>query len=422
MSARTIRRGGKGVRRAAAAQGKAQKVRTAKAKTGSLVDMLMGWLPFTEAQLHRIFLAIIMGLVGVVLWIAASFAGVPAMARDQIAALSHNSGFELHNINVRGAKNLNELQVYQIALADRNRAMPFVDVQGLRERLLQLSWVEDARVSRQLPDTMVIDIVERKPVAVLAKADRLVLIDKDGVELEVVSADRMQGKLLLSGPGAGRQIAALNELLDAAPAMRPHVKSAEWVGNRRWNLTFKTDQVLALPEGKEKSIKALMTFAQLDGRNRLLGGKAMAFDMRAPDRIYLRVPGRTDPVEQGGVGAFGAAAVAGATVATAATVAAATEVPEVSEKPAVKPADKAAAKPTEKPVAKSVAKPVAKPAAKPAEKAVAKTTAAKPADKTTAKLAAKPVAKPSAKPTAKPTAKSTAKPTAKSDTKSGARN
>ncbi len=352
MSARTIKRGGKGVRRAAAAQGKAQKVRTAKARTGSLVDMLLSWLPLTEEQLHRIFLGGIFALVAVVLWIIATLAGVPALARDQIAALSHNSGFELHNINVRGTDNLNELQVYQIALADRNRAMPFVDVQNLRERLLQLSWVEDARVSRQLPDTMVIDIVERKPVAVLAKADRLMLIDKDGVELEVVSAERAKGKLLLSGPGAGRQVAAFNELLDAAPAMRPHVRSGEWVGNRRWNLTFKTDQVLALPEGKEQAAKALMTFAQLDGRNRLLGGKATAFDMRAPDRIYLRVPGRTDAIEQGGV-------VAGVTApAVVAATTAAPQVAEASEKPAVKPA----AKPDVKAAAKTAAKPTAKPA------------------------------------------------------------
>ena len=40
-----------------------------------------------------------------------------------------------------------------------------------------------------------------------------------------------------------------------------------------------------------------MSFARLDGTNRLLGGKVAAFDMRAPGRVYLRVPGRTDPVE-----------------------------------------------------------------------------------------------------------------------------
>jgi len=298
VSARTIKRGGKSARRTAAAQGKAQKVRSARATTGSLVDGVMGWLPFSEGQLHRIFLAMILGLVAVGAWMAASFAGVPAMAREQVALFAHDAGFELHNVNVRGTNNLNELKIYQIALADRDRAMPFVDVDALREKLLQLSWVEDARVSRQLPDTLVIDIVERKPVAVLQKVDRLVLIDKDGHELEVVGEARAKGKLLLKGPGAGREIAALSTLLDAAPALRPQLRSAEWVGNRRWNLTFKTGQLLALPEGKDQSAKALMTFAQLDGRNRLLGGKAVAFDMRAPDRIYLRVPGRTDPVEQ----------------------------------------------------------------------------------------------------------------------------
>lgn len=395
MSARTIKRGGKGVRRAAAAQGKAQKVHTARVKTGSVVDTLMGWLPFSEAQLHRIFMAGIMVLVAVALWVAASLAGVPAMAREQVAILSHNSGFELHNINVRGTDNLNELQVYQIALADRNRAMPFVDVQNLRERLLQLSWVEDARVSRQLPDTMVIDIVERKPVAVVEKIDRLVLIDKDGIELDVVTPEQAKGKLLLSGPGAGRQIAALNELLDAAPAIRPHVDRAEWVGNRRWNLGFKTEQVLALPEGKEQAAKALMTFAQLDGRNRLLGGKATAFDMRAPDRIYLRVPGRTDAIEQGGVVATADAGAVAAPVAASA----AAEVADAAEKPAPKVAEKPAKAPgkeTVKPAAKAVVKPAAKTAT--SKSAPAKTAATKSA-------AAKPAAKPAAKSTAKPGAR-----------------
>lgn len=298
MSARTIKRGGKSARKVAAAQGKAQKVRSARARTGSVFDTVMTWLPFSEGQLHRIFLAMILGVVAVGAWMMASFAGVPAMARDQIAVLAHDAGFELHNVNVRGTNNLNELKIYQIALGDRDRAMPFVDVGALRERLLALSWVQDARVSRQLPDTLVIDIVERKPVAVLQKIDRLVLIDQEGHELEAVSEARAKGKLRLKGPGAGRQVAALSELIDAAPALRSQLRSAEWVGNRRWNLTFKTGQILALPEGKETSAKALMTFAQLDGRNRLLGGKAVAFDMRAPDRIYLRLPGRTDAIEQ----------------------------------------------------------------------------------------------------------------------------
>lgn len=294
----TIKRGGKSMRKAAAAQGKARQVRTAKAKTGSLLDSILSWLPVGEAQLQRAFLAMILGGAVVLAWIVASFAGVPAMAEAQLASVARDAGFEVRRVEVRGVKNLNELKVYERALAERERAMPMVDVETLRSELLQLSWVKDARVSRQLPDALVIDIVERKPAAVLRKADRLVLIDATGHELEAVSAARAKGKLMVSGPGAGKQVVALQDLIAAAPALKPQLREAEWVGNRRWNFTFKTGQVLALPEGKDKSAKALMTFARLDGVNRLLGGKVAAFDMRAGDRIYLRVPGRTDPVEQ----------------------------------------------------------------------------------------------------------------------------
>ena len=298
MSGQKIRRGGKSVRKVASAQGKARQVRAAKARTGSALDTLMAVQPFTERQLHRIFLAMILGAVAVLAWMVASFAGVPAMAQAQLVHLAHQAGFELHNVEVRGTNHLNELKVYQIALADRDKAMPYVDLHAVRTRLMDLSWVADARVSRQLPDTLVIDIVERKAAAVLAKPDRLVLIDGTGRELEVVSAARAKGKLVLSGPGASQQIAALSALLDTAPALRPQLRSAEWVGNRRWNLAFKTGQMLALPEGGEQSAKALMKFAQLDGRNRLLGGKAVAFDMRAGDRIYIRMPSRIDAAEQ----------------------------------------------------------------------------------------------------------------------------
>ena len=294
----TVRRKSTGARKTAAAHGKAQRVRAARARTGSAMDAVMSWLPLTEEQLHHIFLAIILGGAVALAWFVASLAGVPAMARDQLAAVAADAGFEVRRVDVRGVNNLNELKVYERALAQRNRAMPLVDVKALREELLSLSWVQDARVSRQLPDTLVIDIVERRPHAVLRKAGRFVLIDDSGRELEPISAARAKGKLMLSGPGAGKQVEALSALIDAAPALRPQLREAQWVGNRRWNFTFKTGQVLALPEGKDQSAKALMNFARLDGTNRLLGGRVAAFDMRSPDRIYLRVPGRAAEEEQ----------------------------------------------------------------------------------------------------------------------------
>jgi cell division protein FtsQ len=288
----TIRRKGKSARRVAAAHGTSRKVNTAKAKTGSALGTAISWIPLTEEQLHRVFLAIILGGAVALAWFVAGLAGLPAIAKQQLADVAADAGFEVRRVDVRGVEHINELKVYERVLAERDQAMPLVDIEALRQELLQLSWIQDARVSRQLPDTLVIDIVERKPHAVLRKPDRLVLIDAGGHELEPVTPERAKNMLVVSGPGAGKQVVALARLLDAAPALKPQVREAEWIGNRRWNLTFKTDQVLALPEGERKSAGALVAFARLDGTNRLLGGQVAAFDMRAGNRIYMRVPGR----------------------------------------------------------------------------------------------------------------------------------
>lgn len=286
----TIRRKPKTARKVAAAQGTRAKVRKATAASGSTLDAAMGFLPFNEAQLHRIFLFIIFGSAVALVWIVANAAGLPILLGRQVSQVSADAGFEVRRVEVRGVKNLNEMKVYEKALAQRDRAMTQVDLDALRAELLGLSWVKDARVSRQLPDSLVIDIVERAPHAVLRKADRFVLIDEAGYELDTVSRKEAAGKLIVSGPGAGQQVVQLAHLLAAAPALQPRVQEAEWIGNRRWNLTFDTGQVVALPEGEQAQASALVTFARLDGTNRLLGGKVIAFDMRAKDRLYMRIP------------------------------------------------------------------------------------------------------------------------------------
>lgn len=287
-----------GMRRAAKAQSRAVTARRAKGSASGFIDWVMGLFPFTEEQWSRIWLAIIIGGgVGLAL-IIASLAGVPALAQAQVAKIAADAGFEVRHVRVTGTKRMDERLVYARALSQREQAMPEVDVAKLRAELKTLPWVKDARVSIQLPHTLAIDIVERTPHAVLEKPDRLVLIDGGGVELETVAPAKAKGMLRLAGPGAGQQAAQLEKLLAAAPALGPQVEAAEWVGNRRWNLTFKTGQLLALPEGEIESATALVKFARLDGQNRLLGGKVLAFDMRSPPRLYMRLPEDSGPAPQ----------------------------------------------------------------------------------------------------------------------------
>ena len=71
MTTQTLKRKASTARKTAARQGTAQKVRAARATTGSAFDGVMAWLPFSEEQLHRILLATILGGAAVLAWVVA---------------------------------------------------------------------------------------------------------------------------------------------------------------------------------------------------------------------------------------------------------------------------------------------------------------------------------------------------------------
>jgi len=98
----TIRRGGASARKTAARADTARKVKSAKQKTGSLLDRAMALLPVTEETLHRAFLAMILGGAVALAWAVASFAGVPAMAEAQVAQTQARVGTRLANIWMHG--------------------------------------------------------------------------------------------------------------------------------------------------------------------------------------------------------------------------------------------------------------------------------------------------------------------------------
>ena len=197
-------------------------------------------------------------------------------------------GFTLRHVETRGNHRVSTQAIYDIAFDQQSSAMPLVDLDGTRARLLQLPWIREARVSRRLPDTIVVDVIERVPVAVWQQNGRFSLIDAEGVVLEPVGA-AMPELVRLIGPDANRRYAALSTLLEAAPRLRPMITDATWVGERRWDLHFQGGETLSLPEGEAESRRALERFAQLDQRDSLLGRGFARIDMRDPRRTYVRI-------------------------------------------------------------------------------------------------------------------------------------
>ena len=302
MAEARIRRGGTArLARTTGPGGRNGPGRGKPSKRRSWIGRLVHALPVSDDTLQRMASWAIVGIVVAATAGVAALLGVPAMAEQKVAQVAANAGFEVQKVEVRGVERMDELPVYNIALGQVDRSMLSLDLPKVRNEMLKLGWVKDARISRRLPDTLVVDIVERDPVAVWQHDGQLHLIDVQGIVLQSVSTDAMPDLPLVVGPDANRQTAGLNKLMENAPALKPMLAGATWVGNRRWDLRFQSGETLSLPEGGKASATALVNFARMDGVNRLLGRGIVKFDMRDPDRFVLRLPqdqaGRKPDVE-----------------------------------------------------------------------------------------------------------------------------
>jgi cell division protein FtsQ len=225
---------------------------------------------------------------------------LPAKAALSAGEAVGTAGFRVDGYQIVGLKQMDRKLVDAVVIDELRRAaatdgmskpaQPLVDVSRIRERLLAFGWVKDARVSRRLPDTLVIDIVERTPSALWQDKQQLSLIDGEGVVLDRVPISKMPDLPLVIGPGANAKAGQLKTIMAAAPTMQAQLASATWVGGRRWDLSFQSGETVALPEGERPAKDALARFAKMDRSAGLLGRGLVRFDLRLPGKMIVRLP------------------------------------------------------------------------------------------------------------------------------------
>ncbi|MGE0773911.1 MAG: cell division protein FtsQ/DivIB [Sphingomonadaceae bacterium] len=264
-------------------------------RTPSRAAQALATLPVKQETLNRAGNYLLGGFIAIGLAAGGIAMQLPQMIGVEIGEAIGRMGFAVRNVEVQGRTQMDRKAVIDIAMDQPSRAMPLVDLEATRQRLKQLGWVSDARVARRLPDTLVVDIIERRPTAIWQFQKRLSLIDQNGVVIAPVDIAKMPDLPLLIGPSANERVADLVALMEKAPTLKPMLAGASWVGGRRWDLRFQSGETLALPEGEQASGDALADFARRDASHRLLGQGFVRFDMRVPGRIVVRVskePGR----------------------------------------------------------------------------------------------------------------------------------
>ena len=223
-------------------------------------------------------------------WLVTVQAEFDAVTRSVVAAITP---FKLADVTVEGRDYVERDAILAALNVKAGDSLLGIDLQGARKRLEAIDWVASATVERRLPDTLYVTLKERRAVAIWQNGEEYTLIDRDG---RTVRASRMppgaEKLLLLGGPGAPEHVGELLLLLAYEPTVAKQLRSAVWVGQRRWNLILNNGVEIWLPE--EDAVAALQQLIKLDEKHKLLAREFGVVDLRLPDKLYLRKRGSSE--------------------------------------------------------------------------------------------------------------------------------
>jgi cell division protein FtsQ len=209
-----------------------------------------------------------------------------------VAKASADFGFTVEEVFVVGRRQTERAALLDALAVHRGSPILAFDIEAARERLLTLPWVHTASIERLLPDTVVIHIEERRPLALWQNQGNFSLIDEDGEVILRSGLEPYGGLLVVVGEDAPPHTAQLIRTLGTQPELMPLVQAAVRVGGRRWNLRLAGGIDVRLPEQDPSGAwKKLAEYQRLHG---LLRKDVKVLDLRLPDRLIVRTAPRPD--------------------------------------------------------------------------------------------------------------------------------
>lgn len=154
----------------------------------------------------------------------------------------------LENVVIEGQKNIPTDQIIPQLNADVGTPILSIDLNQVRSVLNKNSWIKNAIVTRRLPNTIYIGIIERKPIAIWQQNQKLHLIDEEGYIIQTDPSDKFKDLLHVVGVNANLHVKSLQDSLNVYPELSHKILSAVRYGDRRWNIILDQNITIKMPE------------------------------------------------------------------------------------------------------------------------------------------------------------------------------
>jgi cell division protein FtsQ len=222
--------------------------------------------------------------------------GASALVReltDRAMFASGRVGLAVREIRIEGRTETSLAEVLAAVEIQRGAPILAFDPSAARTEIEKLPWVARASVERRLPDTIVVRLGERVPLALWQHRGVIAVIDRQGEEIRGAEAGRFAHLPLVVGADASKHAAALVALLATEPDIEKRVAAAVRVGGRRWTLRLDDRIDVHLPE--ENLGAAWTRLAELIRAEGLMDRNVTVVDLRLPDRLILRTVREAPP-------------------------------------------------------------------------------------------------------------------------------
>ena len=247
-------------------------------------------VPFWRGYISLVTLALIgmVGILSVSMWSWKN--GMVTRTIDHIKwnliAFSGTLGFTAEDILVVGRSHAAKDNLLKAVRLARGAPILAYDLNQARQRVESLPWVSRATVERMLPNTILLSVVERHPLALWQRKGSFDLIDRKGKVILGQSIEKFSDLLVVVGKDAPENASALMGILETQPQLMNLATSAVRVGGRRWNIRLKGEIDIRLPA--ERARAAWSRLAKYQSQHGILGRDVRILDLRLPDRVIVQ--------------------------------------------------------------------------------------------------------------------------------------
>ena len=261
-------------------------------RRSALISVSHAWV------LHRRLVVRVAGALLALLLIVGAYEarGILALGVDAVAKMVQGefvaAGFGINQIRITGQSLTRDSDIVTLMTMSVGSSTLDFDVGKARARLEWLRAVESATVRKVYPNQIIVEIVEKVPVARWRSGSATWLVDQQGAIIGEDPAGAFADLPMVVGEGAADDALVMIRALDRHAAITSNLAVLSRIGDRRWDLIYYSGLRVKLPErGVAQALEQLDAY-QADYA--LLDRDVTVVDLRVPGIVALKPAVRDD--------------------------------------------------------------------------------------------------------------------------------